>query len=128
MARTDEIRARLETAPQLTTRYGPSPGGKRYQLATATDNAALIVYGKALADLVEHASEDLAYLLDEVAQLRAELATLDPLRLAAADLRDAQTWIERAAAGEAEEDAACGAFDDAAEAICAAVDALRAAQ
>jgi hypothetical protein len=83
------------------------------------------------ATLIGHAGGDggdLAYLLDEVVQLRAELATLDPLRLAAADLRDAQTWIERAAAGEAEEDAACGAFDDAAEAICAAVDALRAAQ
>lgn len=71
---------------------------------------------------------DLAYLLDEVAQLRAELAALDPLRLAAADLRDAQAWIERAATGEAEEDAACEAFDGAAAAICDAVDALRAAQ
>jgi hypothetical protein len=62
------------------------------------------------------------------AALRAELAALEPLRLAAAGLRDAQTWIERAATGEAEEDAACGAFDAAAEAICDAMDALRAAQ
>lgn len=62
----DDIRARLAAAPPLIKRYGPSPGGTRYQFATADKNNSCIVYGKELAEFMGHAANDIAYLLSVV--------------------------------------------------------------
>jgi len=59
----EDLRRLHEAAPPLVKRYGPSPGGTRYQFATPDDNAALIVYGKALADVTEAARNALPALL-----------------------------------------------------------------
>ena len=59
----EDLKRLEQAAPPLVTRYGPSPGGRRYQFATPDDNAALIVYGAALADVTEAARNALPALL-----------------------------------------------------------------
>lgn len=78
MTTLDELKRLEQAAPPLVKRYGPSPGGKRYQFATPDDNAALIVYGKALADVTEAARNALPALL-RVAEAARNATSLNSL-------------------------------------------------
>lgn len=102
----DAIKARLDVAPGFVGRYSPdgrlSGPRRRFQLATADDNSATIVYGVELADLLYHAPNDIAYL---VAALEAAERNAEELRRLLDQTRD--SWIgaeERARAAERERD------------------------
>lgn len=74
----EDLRRLEQAAPPLVKRYGPSPGGTRYQFAAPDDNAALIVYGKALADVTEAALAALPVLL-RVVEAAREATSLNSL-------------------------------------------------